>query len=493
MILDDILKILKNRSKNKAYTKNEKSYTYLEFYKFVCNIYEFLIENNKGKGPVIVFGNKEVYMKASFLACSFAGMTYVPIDSSMPHERVLSILKQVNPSLIIGDLEYDCKNITKAEVFEIMKNSIFKEIDEIYLKEDDIYYIIFTSGTTGVPKGVKVTYKNLDSCVRWLKNITKINNTTILNQAHYSFDLSVADLYLSLVTESEHFILEDNKMDFVQLFNQLSTSNAELAVMTPSFAELLMLDKKFNDKLVPLKQIIFCGEKLLEGTAEKIFERFENIKIINCYGPTECTFAVTSIEITKNMIGGRNIPVGYCKEGTEIIIVDENLEKLEDKKQGEILILGDSVASGYLNLDSKSFIKYNNRNGYLTGDIGYIENGLLYYVSRKDTQIKYKGYRIELLDIEENLYKLGCFERVEIIGLKDNNKNVSKILAFVKLKNRINVSEREIRKELKNKLPEYMCPVINITDEFPLNNNGKCDKNKLLEEYKNGRKNNTNI
>lgn len=194
MILNEILEILKKESNDKAYIINEQSYTYKELHKFVCNIYHFLLKENKDKRPVIVYGNKEIYMKATFLACSFAGMTYIPIDESMPKERLEQIIKQINPILIIG------RNITKENMYEIMSKENYKEIREIFLKPSDIYYIIFTSGSTGVPKGVKVTYKNLDSCINWLKEITKVKKGVILNQANFSFDLSVADLYLSLIS-----------------------------------------------------------------------------------------------------------------------------------------------------------------------------------------------------------------------------------------------------------------------------------------------------
>ncbi|MCI8965202.1 MAG: AMP-binding protein [Clostridia bacterium] len=150
MILDDILEILKEKSNNKAYTVNNESYSYKQLYKFVCNIYDFLLKENKEKRPVVVYGHKEVYMKATFIACSLAGMTYVPIDDSMPSDRIEQIIKQVNPLLIIG------KNVTKEKIYEIMNKENYNEINKIYLKPNDIYYIIFTSGSTGIPKGVKV-------------------------------------------------------------------------------------------------------------------------------------------------------------------------------------------------------------------------------------------------------------------------------------------------------------------------------------------------
>lgn len=329
MILDDILKNLKDKSFKKAYTINDKSYSYNEFYKFVCNIYHFLISKEIPNKTVVIYGEKDVYMKASFLACSFAGFTYVPIDKSMPYERLERIIKQVKPGLIIGNLEdSSCETIKEKEIYEIMGKEEYIDIDKLYMKSDDIYYIIFTSGSTGIPKGVKVTYRNLDSCIKWLKEITNIKDGVILNQANFSFDLSVADLYLSLFTRSEHFILDDNiKRDFRALFNQLKKSNSTLAVFTPSFADLLLLDKSFSEKLMPnLKTIIFCGERLLNTTVQKIYSRFKDIKIINTYGPTECTFAVTSTQVSKDLEG--DIPIGKPKNDVDIIILDENQKEL---------------------------------------------------------------------------------------------------------------------------------------------------------------------
>ena len=478
MILEEILKILKRESDQKAYTVNNKSYTYKELYKYVCNIYSFLLEKNPEKKPIIVQGYKDIYMKATFLACSFAGMTYVPVDENMPEDRKENIAEQINPGLIIG------KDISKNEIEQIMLNKNEKDIDKIYMKPQDTYYIIFTSGSTGKPKGVEITYENLDSCVNWLRSIVKLKNGVVLNQANFSFDLSVADLYLSLITESEHYIIDNtSQFDFKNIYDNLERSQANVMIATPSYLDLLLIDKQFNKTLLPkLNTILFCGEKLEKNTVSKIYERFENVEIINCYGPTECTFAVTSARIDRNNIKD-DISISIPKEDVEIYIVDENLKNVSEGTSGEILITGKNVAKGYTgNVNSNAFINFNEKRAYLTGDLGFYKNGMLYCEGRKDDQVKYKGYRIELGDIENNLKKMTYIENVVVVAKKNEKGKVINLCAYIILKDTIDKNIYELEKDIQKILPQYMCPKVKIVKSFPLNMNGKCDKRKLMEE-----------
>lgn len=470
-MLNKILNILKNYPDDECYQINDRIYKNRDLYKYVCNIYHFLLENNKEKSSIVVYGHKNIYMIASFLACSFAGMTYIPIDISIPIERKNEIINQIKPKIIIDE-----------SIEKIMQQEYYKEIDEIYLKDDDIYYIIFTSGSTGKPKGVKITYKNIKSCMKWLEEICNINHGVILNQAIYSFDLSVADIYLSLLTRSKHFILDYNtQKDYKKLFEEIKKSNASLSVMTPSFAEFLLLDKSFDSNLLPnLEKILFCGEKLNTNTVSKLHNRFKNLKIINSYGPTECTFAVTSTEIYNE----NEISIGVPKRDVEIHIVDQNINEIKDGEIGEIVISGESVGDGYVDesLNENVFINYNNKKSYLTGDLGYKKNGMLYYVGRKDSQIKYKGYRIELGEIEKVLNKFEFVERAVVTTKKDENGKINRIIAFVILKNDSNIGVNEIKQKIKLVLPDYMVPTIKLVDEFPMNSNGKVDVKNLMEQ-----------
>ena len=253
-------------------------------------------------------------------------------------------------------------------------------------------------------------------------------------------------------------------------------------VATPSFIDLLLLDKSFEKELMSnLQTILFCGEKLLKSTINKLYSRFDKLRIINSYGPTECTFAVTSTDINLENIRDEEVPVGFPKKDVKIYIVDEKMNKVPDGDIGEILYIGE--------IEKKSFFEYNGEKAYATGDLGYIKNNMLYCKGRKDKQIKLKGYRIELTDIEKNLQELEYIYKAVVIKKTNETNKVLNIIAFVSLKENIIKTELEIRQDLLKKIPEYMCPKIKIIKEFPLNSNGKCDEKRLVEEFANGRKN----
>lgn len=465
-MLEEILSNL--QTEYDCYEINGTIYKSSDLYKFICNIYSYLEKTNPDKHNVVVYGHKDIYMIATFLACAFLGITYIPIDVSCPDDRKQSIIDKVSPCLIID-----------KTIEEIMFSDDYEYIDKISNDLKNTYYMIFTSGSTGEPKGVKISYENISSCTSWLKNISSVSNGVIVNQANFSFDLSVADIYLSLITKSKHFILEkDIQKDFSKMFSQLKNSNASLIVCTPSFADLLLLDSTFNEELLPnLKEILFCGEKLHTKTVKKLRERFNSLNIINSYGPTECTFAVTSYIVDDE----NNISVGYSKPDSPVFIVNENLEIIKNGEIGEILITGKSVGLGYLNPPSNNgYVNFQGKQAYKTGDFGYIKNNRIYCIGRKDSQIKLGGYRIELSEIENIL---NSFEFVEkaIVTTKTNNDIVKRIIAFVKTSE--NISEENIRNKLSKKLPHYMMPIIKIIDKIPMNTNGKCDINTLLKEY----------
>lgn len=465
MILDVILENLKTLGGKLSYVNSEGEFSFSVFYRYVSNIYRFLLDKNTKRLPIVIVGHKEVFFRATMVASSFAGMTYVPIDSHTPSTRIERILRQLGDVFIVG--EYQGADVNRSEMESIMKKSGFEDISKIYLENDDTYYIIFTSGSTGEPKGVMVSYKNVDSCVKWLASLVDVRGKVIANQGDFSFDLSVADLYVSLFCGATHLAYEKDCDE--SAVDRICRYLPSYAVFTPSFVDILLLDKRFSSKGVPsLEGIIFCGERLRSITVRRLRERFPTIEVINCYGPTEATFAVTG-----GIVEGEEISLGTAKDGVEIVIADDEMNILSDGEVGEIVIIGDSVADGYLSGESGGFFEYIGRKAYRTGDLGWMVGGELFFDGRADGQIKYKGYRIELEDIERNLAELGFIEFVMVYAKRDKEGRVLKICADVLLKNGEDISANDIKAKLSDRLPSYMIPMIRIVDEIPLSANGK--------------------
>ncbi|MEG2298133.1 MAG: D-alanine--poly(phosphoribitol) ligase subunit DltA [Anaerovoracaceae bacterium] len=476
------------------------------------------IINNFGtdKTPVVVYGHKSTYMLLCFIGCVKAGRGYCPLDISISQQRAEEIITTVNPPVIFAteDINSICNNNSGEEKFHlgthtkildlnmikdiVDKNEINKELlnsnESIgnplnWVKGNDTFYILFTSGSTGKPKGVEITADNLINFTKWSSTLVQDKPSVWMNQAPFSFDLSVMDLYTCLFRGDSLWSLnKETQLDISKLFESFNQSQISNWVSTPSFAELCLSDQLFNENLLPqLDTFLFCGEALQNKTAIKLLDRFPKAKVINTYGPTESTVAVTSIEITKELATQVNpLPIGNTKPGTKINIVDEYGNILEDGKEGEIIILGDTVAKGYFRDQNRTEQVFHRdaSPSYKTGDKGTWKNGMLYCLGRLDNQIKLHGYRIELGDIENNLLKLPGVNGAACLP-KYKDGSIASLTAFVANndKSKGTYQDRKAIKEgLREFLPEYMVPKkIVFMDSLPMTSNGKIDRKKLSE------------
>lgn len=482
-----------------AMYSGEESICYRELDQFSDYLASYLIKAcGENKEPIVIYGHKSVYMLVCMLACVKSGRAYCPIDTSVPDFRTQSILDQMESPLLLTTEKLNCQFPRVIELDEIKKIINSQEqciCSDHWVKGEDVFYVIFTSGSTGKPKGVQITANCLNNYLDWAVNLG-INQEDklrkcFLNQAPFSFDLSVMDTYTCLASCGTLWALsKEVQSNYKLLMRSLESSDAVVWVSTPSFAEICLSDKSFNNQIMPhLKTFLFCGETLTTATAVKLQERFPNTKIINTYGPTEATVAVTDVCITKAMYATlERLPVGVAKPGTTIEIQKENGEIAEDGEKGEIIILGDTVSSGYYkNPDSDKFFMKNigvqSVRGYHTGDEGYLKDKMLYYCGRIDLQIKLHGYRIEVEDIENNILKLDSVTRVAVIPNERNGK-ISSLTAYVIPREKIGddslAASQNLKKELKALLPDYMIPKKFVfLDQLPLTTNGKIDR-KLL-------------
>ena len=459
-MLDRIKKIVNDNPHLIAYEVNNDSITYQELWNKALKYSALLIR--QGNKPVIIYDDKSINYLITILACLISKRAYVPLNKQTPYNRILKIMEMTNASLIITDSDLMMDNINICQLTDLDQ---YQDNDNC-VNHNNIAYIIFTSGSTGVPKGVPITYDNLDNFINWIGSISPLKqyeHLKVLEQAHFSFDLSVADLYYALCY-GHTLVSIDNNMDYLTVYNNVQKVN--VAFITPTFIRLLLVDKTFNEDNFPyLKCLYFCGEMLQVHTVKKLFERFPNIQIINAYGPTEATSAVSAINITKDMLNDKLLPVGDIEKSATKIIIEDN----------KIVLKGKSVFKGYLGNIIGGYYQEDSIDCFNTGDIGYIEDNKLYCKGRSDSQIKYKGYRIELNEIEYYISAIDGVNNCCVIAKYDNNNTVTMIKAFVEISKDINIKE-----ELKKDLPSYMIPkVIKVMDKIPINNNGKIDRKAL--------------
>jgi len=435
--------------------------------------------------PVAVQGHKENEMLIAFLGIIKSGHPYIPVDTTLPEKRVKSILDISKTQIMLNP-----ESIGKIIEEQAALNSRAPQV-EIHPK--DPWYILFTSGSTGEPKGVVITAGCLETYLEWTltEQGYKEKSETILNQAPFSFDMSVMDIYCSWVTGGTVFSLtRDEVADPPRMYSSLYASGITVWSSTPSFAQMCLVEPSFSQaKLPDLYKFLFLGETLSPETAARVQERFPRAEIWNTYGPTEATVATTSVLVDKKILGKYSpLPIGYPTLGCKTLVLKPDLSPVEEGERGEIIIVGPNVSPGYLgrpDITARAFFSYEGLPAYHTGDNGHIQDGLLFYDGRMDSQIKLHGYRIELGDIEANLRDLSSIQDAVVIPVLSNGVAES-LAAFVILREEMTISDfektRKIKKELNQRLPSYMLPrKFVFLKQFPMNINGKADRKKLAE------------
>ena len=456
------------------------------------------------KSPVVVFGGQQYEMLATFVALTKSGHAYIPIDSHSALERVAAIVEVAEPSLIIAINDFPLADVA-APIFSAEQvQTAFREGASYELSHpvqgDDNYYIIFTSGTTGKPKGVQISHNNLLSFTNWMitdKEFATPERPQMLAQPPYSFDLSVMYWAPTLALGGTLFALPSAvTQDFKQLFETILSLPIAIWTSTPSFADMALLSDDFNSQKLPqLTHFYFDGEELTVKTAQKLRDRFPQARIINAYGPTEATVALSAVAVTDEMLQNyKRLPIGYTKADSPTFVIDEEGQKVPNGQQGEIIVCGPAVSKGYLNNPEKTaeaFFEFEGLPAYHTGDVGSMtDEGLLLYGGRMDFQIKFNGFRIELEDVSQNLNKSKYVESAVAVPRYNKDQKVQNLLAYVILKDGVAEQfEREIditkaiKEDLQDIMMSYMMPSKFLYREtLPLTPNGKIDIKGLISE-----------
>ena len=497
-LLDELAKL--KDSNRLAIRQREDAVSFKELWNRSEALSAFLLENNVDHKPIVIYGDKEIDFVAVMHAALKTGVAYVPVDISYPVQRLMKIVDQVESDIIVNFSKLEVEINGSAVIDKCDVNDIYSSYADAvshcdnWVKEDDICYILFTSGSTGEPKGVPISKGNLLNFTDWFLSFCKVkyDEYYAINQVSYSFDVSDICLYIYLPL-GICLLNIDRKMarDMRLLFPYLTKYQAGVWISTSSFLELCIFDKHFDRVLMPkLDVVILAGEVLTKNLSSTIFERFEGVKLVNGYGPTEATVLLTACYITEEMLHDtKSLPIGEILSDGKANIVSEYIGE-NGEEIGELQVASRSVARGYYKNDRLTKERfYENEDGvmgYKTGDLVYEDNGLIYYVGRKDFQIKLHGLRIELNDIESNLNKLAYISGSVVLPVYKDGKP-DYLAAFVTLNEEQSESAirfaMRVKNDLKEMIPVYMVPKkVTVVQEFPLNVNGKIDRKKLLED-----------
>lgn len=442
----------------------------------------------------------------AFLAILKTGAAYLPIDGELPQARIQLMITDSEIDLLLTVHDYLDK-ANNDEIQIIALDSLFQDKRFEIFKNDDILidilpqkpaYIIYTSGSTGIPKGVIIGHQSFYNFVLEQAKVLKLSSESLTLQfASPSFDAAIIDIWTPLIKGATIYLYPNNKIVGEPLLDFIVEHNIDTVPLMPP---MVLASLPINKPIGNLRTIAIGGEACNETTVKSWYKK---IRLINSYGPTEATVAVSNYEF-KEEPNPRII--GSAMPHVNLLVLDESLKPVSKGKVGELYIGGSQLAIGYLNRDDdtkKAFIEApewlfeelkENKLIYKTGDMVLERpDGNLEFYGRKDDQVKIRGYRIELAEIEYNMTKLSQISQTAVkVQRKENGLPV--LIAFIQLAI-IHDDETKFLQSIKAKLqqvmPVYMLPdKIVIVDKMPLTHAGKIDK-KLLEIPENKVKNST--
>ena len=489
-----------------AFTDPAKEISFGQLYLFSRKIGTFLADRIEKRSPVSFYMEKSCDAVVGMFGAVYAGGFYSFLDVRQPVVRAESILNTLKPRVVFTDASM----LDKAKELSLPKGCELILLDELISKMDELpvddeklgsiralsqdidpLYVNFTSGSTGVPKGVTVCHRSVLEFIGYFVDIFGIEEGDVLgNQAPFDFDVSVKDVYSGLMTGARTALIPrdyfSNPMTLMDYLADQKVTVIVWAVSAMCFVSIMNGLEYRNPESI--RMIMFSGEVMPVKHLNHWKKFLKEATYVNLYGPTEitcnCSYHVLDREYEENEV----IPAGIPFPNEHVFLLDEE-DKLvtEPGMEGEICVTGTSLALGYYGDKDKTdaafmqnpLNKLFHEMMYRTGDIGrYDENGILYYVSRKDFQIKHMGHRIELGEIEVAAMATDGVTRACCIYEPDKKKL---ILFYTGDKDK-----KELQAHLKEDLPPYMIPsTVKALKEMPVNKNGKIDRTYLLKEWKN--------
>ncbi len=479
--------------------------TYGELNSRANRLAHYLIEQGVSNDiPVALCLSRTPQMLIGLMAILKAGGAYVPIDASYPEERVRYLLADAKVSLVISETAIGGSLPLEGQALMCLDDSgLLERLQQqpesnpgIVVSSGDMAYVIYTSGTTGQPKGVMVTHEGLMNYVSHVgsKYLPQIQGGVV--SLPLVFDATVTTLLSPLCHGCFVELLGEGDDALERLEDYLLDDEERLLFkLTPAHLDALWASGRIESNEDIAHVIVIGGEQLTVSTMEKWQGCFPNAVFINEYGPTETVVGCSVFTVTGEGLQGENVPIGKPIQNTQLYCLDEQMQLLPSGVVGELYIGGAGVARGYLgreSLTAERFVDdpFGGKRLYRTGDrVRWRHDGQLAFLGRNDNQVKVRGYRIELDEIESALAAIPELNANAVIVHEDaaGNKHLVAYVVPTKKSSKDNISDI-CRIALTARLPEFMVPTIYIPlDAMPLTNSGKVDRRALPDPLKYGK------
>ncbi|MCL2606546.1 MAG: amino acid adenylation domain-containing protein [Coriobacteriia bacterium] len=483
-----------------AYCEGDRQINYLDLRSLARSIASALLQSTavRSKTPIVVFLPKGIDCVAGFLAALYSGNPYVPVDYKTPIARLQAIMEVLGDCLIVSDSSgVQRLNEAGIEAFDIADMQDANKINNAGIDaraantmDADPAYIMFTSGSTGVPKGVAIPHRAVIDYANWVVDTFNYDQNSIFgNQAAFYFANSIFDIYGAMRCGAKVDLIPEVLFTFPsKLPAYLAEKNITSIFWVPTVMKNVANSGVLDQIALPnLETIAFCGEILSAAYLNVWRAALPEAQYANLYGMTEAADACCYFFIERDFDDSEALPIGRpCRNMYVTVLDDHGLEAGVDEV-GEIAVLGAGLALGYWNrsdLTEKAFVSspFESRYHetlYLSGDLGYRgKDGLLYVKGRKDSQVKVKGNRIELGEVECAAATLSGAQNVCVFFDAEQEE----IVLFVQTSEKLRL--RPVNQELKKLIPDYMLPSrLEIFEQFPLTLSGKIDRMKLRKDY----------
>jgi len=487
-VIDSFLEQARSNPERDAITHHASTITYADLANRVQQLSNYIKKQGVGTNShVVICLNRSIDLITSLLAVMHAGGTYIPVDPLQPSNRIALIFEDVKPDLVLTESgimqvhQFDNKSVVldKAQWFD--KQAIMEIKSPSKLA--DLAYIIFTSGSTGRPKGVKIPHSALSVFLETMTNKPGLKRQdSLLSVTTISFDIAALELYLPLINGARVVLIDSKEaLNGQYLQSIIVKENITIFQATPA-TYYLLIDSGWqgSDKI----KLLCGGEAMSTELSKQLLER--SAELWNMYGPTETTIWSTVKHIQSS---DEKVLIGKAIQGTQVYVLDEQLQEVTNGEVGELCIAGKGLAHGYYNRDDLTNDRFvevaidgEYKRIYRTGDLARTtDNGDIECLGRMDKQVKIRGYRIELGEIEAALIKHPQIKSV-VVNVHESNHRKS-LIAYVIPTDGIEFTIIEVKEFLADKIPDYMQPsgLMHMT-EFPLTPNNKVDS-KSLPEY----------